>query len=570
MIAITNTTAFDVQTSFDALNKVPSASVINSSIQGAMFKTTQITTALKNLLVSISNSYYNVPGNIIFVPFDINYPIRVLSLFSLVGFGKNAVDGTFIFSAKPNNLDKITSAIIDELIIFKSYIEKAKNAFKVGTWAQQANIIRGMQNADLQKLHELGVYNSTNENTLKLLNIKPASTGRFLEIETSPSMPVTTLFNYSNTTIRLRIRIEHIQKSKGLIKRIIKNYFPEQINSQLITHNIAPNSSWQINYENKIRGGECTIEYLPNNETWNSDTIRRFIFYIRGTNPASQQVKGYLDKPQITGQPNTSYLSRFWFLRRLIRHESASGKDNRLHQFYPYKKDGYGILIKNGLPVFGAPRGYGLGQIDNYGSLTREQAMNVGVDLNLLKPGGVKEYQTLVDIHGRTIDKDGKIVSSDEAIWNWKINIDSIIDVLESKVPPVLNKINSIKTRVLNWNNTHPDDKVIKPNPVVYGDITYDWVKSSIAEFSTSEINALFLPSEVSTGTKKSFFDAMLLKTYNGLGVKSLGQFHFLDIQQEANSKPVLSIHEDAGYYDDNKKPQKNYYVRAVTNTDEN
>ena len=241
MIAITDTTVFDVETSFDALNKVPSASIINNSIQGAIFKTAQITTALRNLLISVSNSSYNVFGNTIYVPFDPNYPNRLWTLFSLVGFAKNANDGTFTFSAKPNNLAKITEYIIKDLVMFKSFKDRALH-----TWTQQANAIRAMQGLELERLSEIAVYNSTNEDGSKLLNNKPQDTGRFLEITTTPSMPVVSVFNYSATTIKVRVKVEFLkQNMQGGQKRRFLDYFPNEINGNVQTQTIPMGSNGQ-------------------------------------------------------------------------------------------------------------------------------------------------------------------------------------------------------------------------------------------------------------------------------------------------------------------------------------
>jgi hypothetical protein len=139
---------------------------------------------------------------------------------------------------------------------------------------------------------------------------------------------------------------------------------------------LAGNQTWDISAQfgqpgSLIRGGQAFVEWSYNNGPQNE-----FPFCIRGTNPAEETV---LSELQQWVAP--------WFLKNIFYHET------RMAQFCQQglMEIGYCHASNNnwGMPVFGPPGGYGLGQLD--------------------PPPGL------------------------DAIWNWKSNVAASISLLDSK-----------------------------------------------------------------------------------------------------------------------------------------
>jgi hypothetical protein len=281
-------------------------------------------------------------------------------------------------------------------------------------------------------------------------------------------------------------------------------------------------------------------------------------------------------------------------MTRKIRHESGSNANfngvnptNDSYEFRHFDRveniNQYNLRKNsdNGLPVFGFPRGYGLTQLDNFDRLYRYindipvdgngnqtlpdtqsiEGLNLEDEFLEILVGGDKELQTIVDQQDRTIDFSRRIVASNQEVWHWKENIDKAVWFLETeKMNITTNKITTIRNRIIAWNNAHPTDLVLVPTPEYYDSIIYCWTPSDIAEFAP--YNDLFnqgtAPDIINQGTRelKSFFDAMLLKSYNG----NTGGF-FMDINDASVNeeiKPVLSINPTS--------PYNPYYVRNLSN----
>jgi hypothetical protein len=204
-----------------------------------------------------------------------------------------------------------------------------------------------------------------------------------------------------------------------------------------------------------------------------------------------------------------------------------------------------------------------LGQIDNLGEIDSTQFATLGItqqQVNDIQPGGSKEYRTIVDNQGRTIDYELDIVASDDVVWNWKKNIDKMIEFYESKISEIVPRINTIRNQINAWNNAHPNDLVVFPVNQIEGNITYGAIRSDIDGFDT--YNDIFPTTPVGTATYKSFFDAMLIKYYNGVGTEGL---HYLYLSSSPGTKPVLSI-KNFSTRIENGVQKVNYYVRDVSN----
>lgn len=554
MIAINDIEQFEgLDPEYVVASFIPSENDILTNMIGAGFINATITSGLRVLLSQISKDFtdHYLQG------FYLDYENKLSTLFRLVGFGKNA-NGTISYHPNVNNLNEITNFIINELKIFKSFRERAKNTFALGTWAYQANNIRSLANSGLNKINHIGVYNASNENENKLLNLKDEKTGRFLEISAIPSMPLVKIYNYSDAVIKARVKVEFMKPKSGPQKRKFLDYFPEPTPSgQIVSVVIPENGSITVDFQNKIRGGTATVEYISDDENWASD-VKKFIFYIRGLNPTENAVKAYLNAERIPGNPESSYLRQYWFLLKLMMQESS------LIQFGIRGSNYLWDELIRGLPVFGSPAGYGIGQIDNFGKDIPIPANSNHplYFLNKLKKGGELEYQTIQAEDGITYQvyigtggmQYGMKAASDEEVWNWKKNIDAAARVADLKAKDIITtNQKELYAAIKDWNTLHPNDKVVSPPDETYisedrnGNenfrITYSWVKSSIPKLDIPELNALFSPDQVSTGSKKSFFDARIIKSYNGLGSDG---FNYIYLKQEGSAKPIVKIAKTA------------------------
>jgi len=187
---------------------------------------------------------------------------------------------------------------------------------------------------------------------------------------------------------------------------------------------LKANEQWNIDFENKIRGGKATL-YFKYGET----TITE-VFYIRGTNPTEQSVKDYIIAQSYD----------IWFLTRLIRQES------NYRQFNPGTNYGTGWNDSQGCTNFGPPHGWGLMQLD-------------------LLDGGQRPTA--------------------QQLWNWKANIDRGYQFLNGEKKTMVNNTLNNATDVLNtWYEEHKDDIVAGHIDQVEGLITYTHANSEHFDFS--------------------------------------------------------------------------------------
>jgi hypothetical protein len=272
------------------------------------------------------------------------------------------------------------------------------------------------------------------------------------------------------------------------------------------------------------------------------------------------------------------YLNRFWFLIRKIRQETGSydvfngltpthnnyefRHFNRRENNVPYN------LRKNstiGLPAFGPPRGFGLGQIDNFGTATAAEVPNpppVGDTISVIIAG-----------EATTVDYVRKKVASDQEVWHWKRNIDTSIRVLEIKIQELRNSrdntnlsLRDLYNQINNWNNAKPTNRVVSPGNQVeppaneiansQGErITFSFIETDIE--GLANYNGIFNGARSANQNEKSFLDACLLKTYNGYGTGTQRNYLYSTIGGER--KPRLHLLRTAVV-----GGRDYYYVREV------
>ena len=580
MIAINDTTAFSGLDIVEAQSTIVIPNLFELGLIGSsVFTNAAITTAFKTLLSDISTAIL-LPNFLETV--SKNVKSNASKMFNDIGFSKNA-NGTISFTAASNALDIGTIQIINKLHDINNFNAIATNAFLPGlrNWAKRANDIRAMAGSGLKKIHYITVTKLDVNSIVQDINSMDKSVfinntkvnERFAVISPTPAMPRVKIKNNSNVSLKVRLKIKFKKTANsngtGQINRVFLDYFPNQNSpnhntetigtTQIYTKIIASQASWEIDYEGKIRGGDATIEYIENSLAWSDATIYKFTFNIRARNPTRQNVLDYLNEVRVGG----TYLSRYWFILKLIRHESGTHGGNEFLHFNLAVNNEY-VHNNNimGLPCFGAPRGFGLGQIDNYGAgqISNNTVASLGLTQQLaeIQAGAIKEYQTITDNQGRFFDYQRYQVSTDDAVWDWKKNIDMIILVLGEKINAIDDDIEEMRNNIISWNTANPNNKVDVPIPINYNTIQYKWFSTDINEFIN--FNNLFQegisPTIPALGNRilKSFYDAMLIKSYNG----NSGGGTFMEMTT-VGGKPKLIFNEF------NSEPFN--YVERISNT---
>lgn len=616
MIAITDTSAFSglefVETPSPFL--IPSESEIENLVPANAFINATVTTAFKTLLKRMSTESLDPTFGTLIQPNSLL--TKISGFFNAIGFYFDS--GVVSYLQNAFDLDFHTSEIINNINNYTSFQEKAYKAFHDNTWSKEANDIRALENTGLQKLHYVSVhYLSANTSTIlnnleneferitkiRLNSSSPDSNNDYKD----PMMPGLEVTNNSDEEIRIRLKISFENQTSRMdsmygptesfdvdanntldqigLNRSDTQLFPEQgeffnpPNLDDHTIKLEVGQTREIVFGTTMRGGKATFQFVPNADSAlpiDENQIHSLSFFIIGVNPSYDNVLWYLNRQRTENGQQITYLDRFWFLMRKIRLESGSGNsakgndemlnfqksETRMNTNYGLKwkgKDGKTELRATGFPTWGYPRGFGLGQIDNLGSIDGLANLQAIVPNFTSMPLG----STIIDNQGRTLLKTGNttayIVAASQEIWNWKENIDTAYRFFkDEKIPQVIEKISSIRSAVINWNVSNPNNLVSIPAPVDYNSVRYAWVDSSITEFNT--YNNLFqqgIPPVIPNPNNlvvKSFFDAMLIKSYNG---NSGG--YFMDISNPGgNVKPTITI---------NPSNVKNYfYVRELSN----
>ncbi|ANH82690.1 hypothetical protein A8C56_18430 [Niabella ginsenosidivorans] len=331
--------------------------------------------------------------------------------------------------------------------------------------------------------------------------------GAYVFISENPEMPrlkieLTIGKDYNYKKVLFRLKTEFVFKaSEVLFDRNDIDYFPAKSDTgQNMFREAAAGqvTSWEVDFRGLFRGGTATVEaYSGDGKT----LIKKFIFYIRGKNPLKTTVKDYLTSQQ--------YLSKYWFVFKIIVSESGSEDVTVARQFWDpeyvktkvkgkikkveanYGPSGRGLESK-GMPNYGFPDGWGVGQIDFAAEKRNKSALS-------------KADAAWLD----NLDK------NPDYIWNWKKNIEI---KMTKKIPE------KVKAAVAQFNKIFKGVKTLQSFSQQEGLITYKTCPSTISEFSAF---SSYLPDTASGDSEKSILDAELIKLYNGghyiTGVTSKG-----------------------------------------------
>ena len=213
--------------------------------------------------------------------------------------------------------------------------------------------------------------------------------GDFVLIADAPAMPKIRVKPVSNDTasgkkVELRLEIayqrdgEEIEsKGSGKIPNVRNDYNTYPSDGRW--ESVSPSEEWSVDFGEDMRGGTAMLLSRYNGRV---DTFR---FYIRGENPTVATVKSYMNK----------YVNQYWFIKKITYTESA------YRQFESGKKYSSAKLTgtdnASGEPLYGKPRGFGLKQLDNWGTASNPK------------------YATK------------------QHLWHWKENVEGGVEVIKEK-----------------------------------------------------------------------------------------------------------------------------------------
>jgi hypothetical protein len=208
-----------------------------------------------------------------------------------------------------------------------------------------------------------------------------------------------------------------------------------------------PSNNITLDLSNHVMPGVASFEIYDKGA---NKLIMKFEFKIGGQNPTSANVK-----KEITDK---GYNSKYWFFENIVMGESGAKQFNDKGS-------------KIGLPTFGFPDGWGLMQIDNWTTPT-------------LKDNGF--------------------------MFDWKKNIKKGYDIIEEKIPVVINHYKSMNTKIKNGKLKKYTSS--EQGEVTKGNVKYSHVKTELTKLMT-DCNTNF---STNPSGNKSFIDATLIKRYNG------------------------------------------------------
>jgi hypothetical protein len=281
-----------------------------------------------------------------------------------------------------------------------------------------------------------------------------------LFITADPAMPDVKVKIVGNSSsakkVELRLEVLYQRDGETINGSIIKDVrndvsiYPSPNDWQ----SVKINEEWDVNFNHDIRGGTAYLLCRDSNKV---DTVR---FYIRGKNPTEVQVRNYLTQQ--------GYYPRYWFIVKMTRQESS------VWQFgtgINYRKDKLtGVTNASGEPLYGKPNGFGLKQLDNWGTPT--------------------QYAT------------------PQHLWNWKANIDGGVDVIREKEAEV-EKIRENQNNIIKqWNQKNLDDTVSDSLDIIAG----DGMGTKVLTITEGQETFAVTP----TSNQRNIYDAMWIKKFNG------------------------------------------------------
>ncbi|MDE5638731.1 MAG: hypothetical protein K2I47_02885, partial [Odoribacter sp.] len=295
--------------------------------------------------------------------------------------------------------------------------------------------------------------------------------GSYQLISALPSMPklsFKTVGREINGKVKFQLKIEYRRDNRS-----DEDYFPGKDQFAEV------DSVWEVDWQNKIRGGKATLLCHTDNSR---DTL---IFYIRGTNPTEQEIKNFLIQQDY---------SSVWFLTRLIRQES------QYRQFNPGTKYGNTWESSVGCPNWGTPHGWGLMQLDVLNRSCGE------------------------------LSKDGKYRPSAEALWNWKENLRMGYAFLAGEKKNITrDEILTYERELKRWYKDNTTDSIVGHSNQLEGRITFMHASSPHFNFDWGLLDSGL----------RSFMDAMWIKSYNG---NSRGHYYELVVPKSNKSKPYWKL----------------------------
>jgi len=277
--------------------------------------------------------------------------------------------------------------------------------------------------------------------------------------------------------------------------------------------------SYTFNTANLFQGGRAELLIIDDS----GNELASNFFSIKALNPTANQVYTYID--------NSNYETVFWFLKRIVTHENGAHPrtlSSKLFQFNEFNAEAENLL-------------------DDWDAYSRCPLLSSNRD------GGWGLAQLTLP------------VPRSKALWSWKTNIDDAYNLLVGKAISVRNRTTNWVTTAERWNLENPGDTVVWHEDYEHGGIT--WVHAVNNYFENNTTISNYFPNRDFAENEKSFLDAMIIKTYNGLG-GGAGDTHFYHLigatrgENGEISKPYWSVDPTAHY-----GGGVNYYVRSISRT---
>ncbi|MDR0348601.1 MAG: hypothetical protein LBH90_03800, partial [Tannerella sp.] len=266
------------------------------------------------------------------------------------------------------------------------------------------------------------------------------------------------LQNYTGKEeVEMRLKIEYKKwNSSNTQIRDDSTYYPANEWKK-----VKANEVWDVDFGTDIRGGKVTVFCRT------ADTTISLVFYIRGANPSEQAVRNYLQ----------THNYNQWFLVKMIRQESGSRISGaEMKQFNDGTNYGKEWSSVAGCPNMGDPKGFGLMQLDNWGTADNPQS------------------------------------PTSQQLWNWQANLDGGQEVLAEKLAIVNRQRAKHDAMILLWNSEHMDNPVSDSLLIESGENTGTTV-AVITEGSNGRTETFAVNP---TGNQRSIYDATWIKLYNG------------------------------------------------------
>jgi hypothetical protein len=305
----------------------------------------------------------------------------------------------------------------------------------------------------------------------------------FVLITPTPSMPKIKVKPVANDTasgkevVELRLEVAYQRDGKetqskggGEIPNVRNDYNSYPAGSW---KSVALNREWEVDFGSHFRGGTAL---LLSRYRGRVDTFR---FYIRGKNPNKADIKRYMED---------QYANQYWFIKK-ITHTESSYLQFEKGEKYSAKKLA-GDKNASGEPLYGIPKGFGLKQLDNWGT------------------------------------KASPKFATEQHLWHWKANVEGGLEVIKEKKAAVDKAKKTNDGMIGNWDKDNSNNKVSDSMYIEKG----TGAGATVLTITEGDITFAVTP----TGSQKNVYDAGWIKSFNSGGANP----YYKVVQKDKKIKP--------------------------------